>query len=173
MGKILIVYFSRRGENYVNGKICRLERGNTEVVAGQIAALTGGERFELETVEPYPADYHACTDAAMAELRANARPALKGLPRGLEEADTIFLGYPNWWGTMPMAVCTFLENCRLDGKRILPFCTNEGSGMGRSEADLRRLCPGARIGSGLSIHGAEAARSGRMVEAWVRRALKQ
>ena len=83
--------------------------------------------------------------------------------------DTIFVGYPNWWGTMPMAMFTFLEHFDLSGKRILPFCTNEGSGMGSSERDLKKACKGAKVESGLSIHGAEAANSHSKVEKWVRK----
>ena len=169
MSKPLIVYYSRKGENYVNGSIRSLTKGNTEVVAERIAGLTGGDLFELETVKPYSADYHTCTDEAMAELRENTRPKLRRLPESLDGYDTIFLGYPNWWGTMPMAVCTFLEAFDFAGERILPFCTNEGSGMGRSETDIKKLCPDATVEQGLSIHGAEAARSGRAVEAWVKK----
>ena len=171
MSKPLIVYYSRKGENYVNGSIRSLAKGNTEVVAEMIAELTSGDLFELETVKPYSPDYHTCTEEAMAELKSGARPALKALPASLDGYDTIYLGYPNWWGTMPMAVCTFLEAFDFAGKRILPFCTNEGSGMGRSEADLKKLCLTAKVGKGLSIHGAEAASSRGKVEAWVKQAL--
>ena len=104
-------------------------------------------------MQDYAADYYACTDQAKAELQQNARPALKRLPEHLEQYDTIFVGYPNWWGTMPMALFTLLEGIDLSGKRILPFCTNEGSGMGRSESDLRKLCPGAIVEQGFRFTG--------------------
>lgn len=170
MGKTLIAYFSRRGENYWNGSIKNLARGNTEVVAEMIAELTGGELFELRTVKAYPEDYTECTREARAELRGQARPELEEYPADLGDYDTVFLGYPNWCGTAPMAVFTFLEHCDMAGKRILPFCTNEGSGMGSSERDLKRACPEAEIGAGLSIRGTEAAASRGRVEAWVRQA---
>ena len=169
MSKTLIVYYSRKGENYVNGSVRNLAKGNTEVVAEMIASLTGGDLFEIDTVKPYAADYYACIDEAKEELRQNARPELKDYPDSLDGYDTIFVGYPNWWGTMPMAMFTFLEHFDLTGKRILPFCTNEGSGMGSSERDLKRVCKGAKVESGLSIHGAEAAYSRGTVEAWVRK----
>ncbi len=163
----LIVYFSRTGENYWNGSIKNLQKGNTEIVAEMIADITGGDLFRVETVKTYASDYYACIDDAKAELRAGARPELKAYPGSLDAYDTIFVGYPNWWGTMPMAVFTFLEHFDWTGKRILPFCTNEGSGMGVSERDLKKLCPGATVENGLSIHGAEAASSRKKVEAWV------
>ena len=169
MSKTLIVYYSRKGENYVNGSVRNLTKGNTEIVAEMIAGLTGGDLFEIDTVKPYAADYYACIDEAKAELRQNARPELKAYPDSLDEYDTIFVGYPNWWGTMPMAMFTFLEHFDLSGKRILPFCTNEGSGMGSSERDLKKVCRGAKVESGLSIHGAEAANSRGQVETWVRK----
>lgn len=169
MSKTLIVYYSRKGENYWNGSIKKLSKGNTEVVAEMIADITGGDLFEVDTVKPYAEDYYTCTDEAKKELRERARPKLKNYLDSLEDYDTVFVGYPNWWGTMPMAMFSFLEHYDLTGKRILPFCTNEGSGMGSSERDLKKICKGARIESGLSIHGAEAANSCGKVEAWVRK----
>lgn len=169
MSKTLIVYYSRKGENYVNGSVRSLAKGNTEVVAEMIADMTGGDLFEIDTVKPYAADYTACTEEALEELKSNARPELKAYPDSLDGYDTIFVGYPNWWGTMPMAMFTFLEHYDLTGKRILPFCTNEGSGMGSSERDLKKVCKGAKVENGLSIHGAKAANSRGKVEAWVRK----
>lgn len=171
MSKTLIVYYSRKGENYVNGSIQNLSKGNTEVIAEMIADLTGGDLFEVETVKTYPADYYACIDEAKAELRQGARPELKAYPDSLDGYDTIFVGYPNWWGTMPMCVYTFLERFDLTGKKIVPFCTNEGSGMGSSERDLKKVCAGATVEKSLSIHGAEAVQSRDRVETWVKSAV--
>lgn len=134
MSKPLIVYYSRKGENYWNGSIKNLEKGNTEIVAEMIADITGGDLFEVDTVKTYAADYYECIDDAKAELREGARPELKAYMDSLDAYDTIFVGFPNWWGTMPMAMFTFLERYDLSGKRILPFCTNEGSGMERVKA---------------------------------------
>lgn len=138
MGSILVAYFSRAVNNYVNGRVEPLEVGNTEVVAQMIARETGGDLFRIEPVEPYPADYRACTDQAAAEKRAGARPALRVLPEDMSGYDVVFLGYPNWWGTMPMPVYTFLESVDLAGRTVLPFCTHEGSGLSGTERDIAR-----------------------------------
>lgn len=172
MSKPLIVYYSRKGENYWNGSIKNLAKGNTEIVAEMIAGLTGGDLFEVETVKTYPADYYECIEEAKAELRGKDRPELKAYTENLKEYDTIFVGYPNWWGTMPMAMFTFLEHYDLSGKRILPFCTNEGSGMGGSERDLKKVCKGAIVEEGLSIHGAEAANSRSKVGGWIKKVMQ-
>lgn len=169
MSKILIVYYSRKGENYWNGSIKNLSKGNTEIIAEMIRDMTGGDIFEIDTVKPYAKNYYDCIDEAKAELKSNARPALKEYPEDLSEYDTIFVGYPNWWGTMPMVMFTFLEHYDLSGKRIIPFCTNEGNGMGSSESDLKKICKGASVEKGLSIHGAEAAQSLKKVEEWARK----
>lgn len=169
MCKTMIVYYSRTGENYWNGSIKNLEKGNTETVAEMVADMTGGDLFEVETVKTYPEDYYQCIDAAKAELQRGDRPEVRAYADDLEDYDTIYVGYPNWWGTMPMVMFTFLEHYDLSGKRIIPFCTNEGSGMGGSERDLKKICKGAKVEKGLSIHGAEAAQSRSKVEAWVRK----
>ena len=169
MSRTLIAYYSRKGENYWNGSIKNLPKGNTEIVAEMIAEMTGGDLFEVETVKTYAKDYYECIEDAKAELREGARPELKKYMDSLDDYDTIFVGYPNWWGTMPMAMYTFLEHYDLSGKRILPFCTNEGSGMGSSERDLKNTCKGAVVESGLSVHGAEAANSRGKVEKWVKK----
>ena len=168
----LIVYYSRKGENYWAGDVKVLEKGNTERVAEFVQEAVGGDLFEIETAKEYSPSYMTCIDEAKAELQADARPELK---RFLEDAgldmsdyDMIFLGYPNWWGTCPMCVFTFLEHYDLTGKRIVPFCTNEGSGMGGSEKHLKKICTGATIEHGLSITGNQAAQSQSKVTAWAR-----
>ena len=165
----LIVYYSRKGQNYWNGSIKDLKKGNTEIVAEFIQKAVSGELFEVETVKPYSEDYYACIDEAQKELRANARPEIKRYPENLASYDVIFVGFPNWWGTMPMAMFTLLEKYNLKGKKIVPFCTNEGSGMGSSERDLVKLCAGANVMRGLSVHGAEAAQSEKQVADWAKR----
>jgi flavodoxin len=142
---IWIAYFSRPGNNYVNGRIVNLPVGNTEIAAQEIKEMTGGKLFKIDPVKKYSEDYQACTEEAKQELRGNARPELTGHPESLEGFDTIILAYPNWWGTMPMPVQTFLKHDDFNGKTILSICTHEGSGMGTSEADIRRLCPGANV----------------------------
>ena len=168
MANILIAYYSRKGQNYVNGSIKNLAKGNTERVAEFIQQAVGGDLFEIQTVKEYAADYTRCTEEAKEELRAKARPELKEYPDSLDGYDTIFLGYPNWWGTMPMACYTFLDNYDLSGKTIIPFCTHEGSGMGGSEREIKKTCPEAVLKKGLPIHGAEAAESEAEVAAWAK-----
>ena len=169
MAKNLIIYYSRKGENYWSGGLKDLEKGNTEIVAEYIRKSVGGDLFEIETVREYSRDYMTCIDEAKAELQEKARPELKKYLDSLDGYDTIFVGYPNWWGTMPMCVYTFLEHYDLTGKKIVPFCTNEGSGMGGSERELKKICRGAEVVSGLSIHGAEAAQSEGKVAAWAKK----
>lgn len=164
----IIVYYSRKGQNYWNGSIKDLKKGNTEIVAEFIQRAVGGDLFEVDTVKPYSQDYYACIDEAQKELRANVRPELKAYPEYLESYDVIFVGFPSWWGTMPMAMFTLLEKYNLKGKKIVPFCTNEGSGMGSSERDLKRICVGAEVVKGLSIHGAEAAQSETLIVDWAK-----
>lgn len=171
--KILIAYYSRKGENYWNGTVRDLEKGNTEIVAEFIRDATGGDLFEIETATPYPTDYHECTEVAKRELQSDARPALSGAPESMDAYDIVFLGFPNWWGTCPMAVFTFLDSYDFAGKRIFPFCTNEGSGMGGSERHLKRECPQAIIGPGLAILGNRAAHAREETISWVKASLKE
>ena len=165
----LIVYYSRKGQNYWNGSIVDLVKGNTERVADFIQKAVGGDLFEIETVREYSKDYMVCIEEAKEELREHARPELKRYLDSIDQYDTIFVGYPNWWGTLPMCVYTFLEHYDLTGKKIVPFCTNEGSGMGGSERELKKICRDAMVASGLSIHGAEASKSEAKVSAWARK----
>lgn len=171
MAKALIVYYSRRGENYWNGSIKNLSKGNTEVVAEMIAELTGADLFQVETIKPFAEDYYTCIDEEKKELKEGIQPQLQSYMESLDGYDSIFVGYPNWWGTMPMAMFSFLEHYDLSGKRIFPFCTNEGSGMGNSERDLKKACKGARVEKGLAVHGAEAAGAQKEVEVWVKKCL--
>ncbi|MBR1552054.1 MAG: flavodoxin [Muribaculaceae bacterium] len=162
MAKILIAYYSRRGENYVNGAIKNLALGNTEVVAAKIKALLPqADVFQIDTTYEYSKSYMTCIEEAKKELREKARPEVKNPLPGIEQYDTIILGYSNWWGTMPMVCYTFLESYDFTGKTIIPFCTNEGSGMGSSVRFIKQLCPSATVLSGISIHGAEAQQADR------------
>ena len=167
MSKILIAYYSRTGENYVSGQIKTLKTGNTAIAAGIIQQLTAGDLFRIEQATPYSQIYNECIEQARADQNRDARPALKNCPASLGEYDVIYLGYPNYWGTLPMPVFTFLEGLDFTGKTIKPFCTHEGSGMGRSAEDIRRLCPGARVEEGLPIHGSFAAQSKEALKQWM------
>ena len=164
----LIVYFSRRGENYVSGSIRTLAVGNTEAVAQRLQALTGADLFRLEPVHPYSDNYNQCIDQAQADQRRDARPPLKACPESLAGYDTIYLGYPNYWGTMPMCVFTFLEAFDFTGKTILPFCTHEGSGLSQTERDIRKAAPGAIVTRGLAIHGSHVDEAAPALTRWVK-----
>jgi flavodoxin len=166
--KGLIAYFSRAGKNYVNGSIVDLAVGNTEVAAKMIQKLTGSDLFRIDTVKPYPEGYEETTDVARQELHGNARPELSGHVDNMAEYGVIYLGYPNWWGTMPMGVFTFLEGYDFAGKTIIPFCTHEGSGMGRSENDIGKACPGAKVLKGLPIRGGSVQRAEHEIADWLR-----
>ena len=165
----IVIYFSRKGENYCAGTIRKLEKGNTQLAAELIAGVTGADLFELETVEPYPENYSACTDQAKRELAEDARPELKALPN-IDAYDQVFVAYPNWWGTIPMPVATALEALDLAGKRVRPLCTNEGSGMGSSERDIKRLVPNAKVERGIAVTGHLVAESRGRISAWAREA---
>lgn len=165
--KCLIAYYSRRGENYLNGKITDLKIGNTEVVAGIIQKITGGDLFHIETVKAYPKGYTETTNVAKDELRTDARPELDDKVKNIDVYDVICLGYPNWWETMPMPVFTFLESYDFTGKTIVPFCTHEGSGLGHSEQDIRKVCPKAKVLSGVAIRGGSSSSSQSRVADWI------
>lgn len=137
--RILIAYYSRTG--------------TTREVARQIQKIVGGELFELRTVHRYPDEYRPTTEQAKREQEEGFRPQLTARVDAMETYDTVFVGFPNWWGTMPMAFFSFLEQYRLDGKTVIPFCTHEGSRFGRSLDDLRANCGNARLLDGLALRG--------------------
>ena len=167
MGKTLIAYFSRADENYFGGSMRYVKVGNTEIVVNIMKEMMSADTFKIEMKNPYSPAYMTCIDEAKKDLRAKARPELVSIPESIDEYDVIVLAYPNYWGTMPMAVFTFLENYDFAGKTILPLCTNEGSGMGGSESDIRKTCVGADVKKGLSITGSQAASSGEAVKKWL------
>ena len=135
--KILVAYFSWSG--------------NARTLAGQIAQVTGGALFEIKTVTPYPNNYNDCIAVAKQEQKNNARPVISGSVANMERYGAVFLCFPNWWSTLPMAVFTFLEANDFSGKTIYPLVTHGGGRFGRSLDDLKKLCPRAVIGEGLSV----------------------
>jgi flavodoxin len=165
--KCLIAFYSRKGNNYVNGRIANLEIGNTEVIAKMINEIIGGDMFYIDTIKPYPVDYEETTKVAKQELRNNARPELSDYIADMETYDVVFLGYPNWWGTMPMILRTFLESYEFSRKTIIPFCTHEGSGLGSSIRDIEKLCPKAEIINAISFRGRSVKNSRNDVEKWI------
>ena len=149
--KSIVIYFSHTGENFSVGNVMV---GNTAQVAACIAAATGSETWEIREAEPYPTAYDDCIARAKKELEANERPAFVGTAPDLTDVETIYLGYPNWWGDAPMIVYSFLDSVNLAGKTILPFCTHEGSGLGTTARKLAKAYPQASVGlNGLAVYG--------------------
>lgn len=172
MNKNLILYYSRKGENYWNGGIKNIDKGNTEIVAEYIQEAIGGDLFEIDTVTPYAEDYYVCIDEAKKELREKARPELKNMLDNIDEYENIFICGPCWWGTYPMAVFTQTDNLDWTGKNVFPVMTHEGSGLGHSEKDLKKNLKGANVKSRLAIHGAEASESKEEVSNWAKNSIK-
>ena len=169
MANALVVYYSRKGENHMPGGIQVLEKGNTAYAAEYIAKAVGADIFEIDTVKPYAENYRACCGEAFAEFKAKARPEIQRFVNDVSGYDTIFVCYPCWCGTAPMCVFTFLEHYDLTGKKIVPLCTNEGSGMANSEKDLAEICRGAEILPGLSVRGHQAKDSFDVIADWAKK----
>ena len=167
MAKVLIAFFSRADENYFGGAIRYVKVGNTEIVVGLMRELIQADTFKIEMKEPYSPVYMTCIEEAKKDLRENKRPELVSVPDSIDEYDTVILAFPNYWGTMPVAVMSFLEKFDFSGKKILPLCTNEGSGMGSSVSDLKKHTSGAEITDGLSITGSQAKEARSKVEKWL------
>ena len=168
MAKTLIAFFSRADENYFSGAMRYVKVGNTEIVVNLMKEMIEADTFKIEMANPYSPIYMTCIEEAKKDLRSQARPELKSYLESIDEYDTVILAYPNYWGTMPMAVFTFLEAFDFTGKTILPLCTNEGSGMGGSERDIKKACPGADVKAGLPITGSSAEGAGPNVERWLK-----
>lgn len=167
MSKSLIIYFSRAGENYFGGELKVIEKGNTEVIADFIQKATDADVFKVEPLNDYPSDYAKCTEVAQKEYSDDARPELKEELTDIAGYDTVFIGFPNWWGTLPMPMWTQLEKLDFAAKTVKPFVTHEGSGFGSSQKDLKKLCEGAEIKKGLSIQGSKVYDAESIVNKWV------
>ena len=165
--KTLIAYYSRRGENYYNGRLQKIEEGNTEHMAKVIQAVTGSDLYEIETVHEYPKGYTETTRVAKVEYQNQARPELKQMLDSIDDYEVIYLGYPNWWNTMPMACFTFLDAYDFSGKTIIPFCTHEGSGLGNSVRDIRKACPSANVLDGYALTGSAVHSSHELIKTWL------
>lgn len=164
--KKLIAFYSRADENYFGGAYRVIPVGNTEKAAHMLAELTGADLFKIEQKVPYSANYQQCIAEAKRDLQANARPELTTLPEDLDAYDEIYLGYPNYWGTMPMAVYTFLEHYDFTGKVIHPFCTHEGSGLSNTVRDIEKAAKGAVVKPGLAIHGSDVDSAMAKLKGW-------
>lgn len=153
--KILILFFSHSG--------------NTREMANQIHGITGGDIVEIKTVNNYPANYDAVVKKAKEELSSGYKPKLRSTVNNIDAYDVIFIGYPNWWGTIPMALVTFLSENKLSGKRVVPFCTHEGSGLGSSVKDIKKLAPDSIILEGLAVRGRSVDNAQNNVLSWLRK----
>lgn len=164
--KILIVYFSRTGYNYPNQW---LDIGHTARVARYIADLTGGDRFEILPVVPYPDNYQETVAIAREEYDNDARPAIQNKIENLDDYDTVFIGNPIWHGAAPMIIRTFYESYDLTGIVLVPFSTHAGSGLGDSERLARNYYPDNTVLSGLAVQGTDSFNAHDDVEAWLER----
>ncbi len=164
---MLVAYFSLVGEQYGVGVI---EEGNTSIIAHMIAEQTGADLFEIEAVTPYPTSHSELLDVSRQEMANNARPEIAGTVDNMDDYDTIFIGYPNWWGDMPMIVYNFLESYDLSGKTIVPFCTHGGSGLSNTESTIADIT-GGTMKDGFAIPGTTAQNdrdtAGREVAQWL------
>lgn len=152
--KTLVVYYSRTG--------------NTEAMAKQIQTWTNADIIRIETVKAYPEGYQETTEVAKEEKNNNARPEIKGNAKDVDQYDTIFIGFPIWWGTYPMAIATFIDNHNLEGKTIIPFCTHGGGGVDQGFNDVKKLTPKSIHKDGLSLSGNRANNSKAEIEKWLR-----
>ena len=151
---ILVIYFSRTGEQYSVGVI---DKGNTAIVAELIAQKTGADLFEVLPVDDhYPMTYNALTDVAKKEQNENARPAYQGELPNLDAYQTVFIGAPVWWGDWPMILYTVFDTNDFSGKTLVPFSTHEGSGLSGFDRKLQKACPDAAVANGLAVRGSDA-----------------
>ncbi len=148
---ILVAYFSLAGEQYEVGVI---KKGNTEIVAEMIADATGADTFKIESTEEYPTTYDGLLDVSRQE--EDDPPEIAGTVENMDDYDTIFLGYPIWWGDTPTIIKVFLQSYDFSGKTIIPFCTHGGSGLAGTDRTIGVLCPDSTIGEGLAIRGSTA-----------------
>ncbi|MBR2519872.1 MAG: flavodoxin [Selenomonadaceae bacterium] len=168
--KILIVYFSRTGEEYGTGNITK---GNTAIVAEIIAQKTGGDIFEIKPVTPYPDSYEECKKIAGREKATKARPPFVGDVENFSQYTTVFVGYPIWYGDAPQITYTFLESHDFSGKKIVPFCTHGGSGLSSTDQTISLTCPTAKVLQGFEMRGATAQNDRSQAEKVVEENLKR
>jgi flavodoxin len=154
-GNMLVVYFSWGG--------------NTRSIAKEIHQKIGGDIFEIELVRPYSSDYNTCLDEAKRDQEAQVRPALKNHIADIGKYDVIFLGYPNWWASIPMPIASFLEEYDLSGKTIIPFCSHGEGRLGQSVSAIAKLSPRSKILDALSVHYGGGSSLSRDIDAWLRK----
>lgn len=143
--------------------------GNTRGIAAQIHQKVGGDLVELELVKPYSSNYNTCLDEAKRDQEQDIRPELKTKIADMSRYDVVYLGYPNWWATIPMPIATLLESYDLTGKIIAPFCSHGGGRLGQSVTDIAKLAPRAKITEGLSVHYSGGSSLSRDIDDWLRK----
>ena len=143
--------------------------GNTRLVARQLQKSVSCDLFEIKTVMSYPNDYYECTEVAKKEQQTNVRPVLVETVKDFDYYSVIFVGYPNWWSTIPMPLFTFFESYNFSGKMVIPFCTHGGGGLGRSVTDIKKLCPNSTVLEAFSINGSNVRRAQKDVDEWLRK----
>ncbi len=153
--KFLVAYFSHSG--------------NTRVIANHIQESVDGDIFEIVAVNPYPSDYDKVVEQARKELKEEHRPELKTKVENIESYNVVFVGYPNWWGTIPRPVAVFLTEYDFSGKTLAPFCTHEGSQLGRTVTDILKLCPQSTVLNGLAVRGSNVQKAQNEISEWLRK----
>lgn len=143
--------------------------GNTKSIAAQIHQKVGGDMIELELIKPYSKNYNTCVDEAKRDKEQGARPELKTRIADISRYDVVYLGYPNWWATIPMPIATLLETYEFSGKTIAPFCSHGGGRLGQSVTDIAKLAPRAKITEGLSVHNSGGASLARDIDNWLKK----
>lgn len=161
----IIIYFSHAGETIINGKKVLQEIGNTAILAQNIADKIQAEIYPLKPVVDYPKNYDLLVEKACHQNDLSTD--FIDLPIDFAEETEIFIGYPNWCGTMPKIMQHFLKTQDFSRKNIYPFCTHEGSALGSSLADLKRICPTATIKTGLAIRGSKVEKSQTAIDNWL------
>ena len=163
--KSIVIYFSRADENYNVGYITK---GNTEVIAEYISEITGADLFKVERKVPYAKDYATCIEEAKIEQQSNERPELVNYLDNIDDYDTVYIGSPIYWGTMPQPMFTQLERLNWNGKTVRVFTTHEGSGLAGVVRDVKNICVGANIlDNSLAIQGSSVKVAKNKVEEWI------
>lgn len=176
--KILIAYFTRADNVKIDPDIDAVAsasinikgssyQGNLAIMADYIKEAVGGDTFSILTTEYYPTGYRDTTNVAKEEQRDDARPELSNHVENMEDYEIIFLGFPNWWGGLPMPVYTFLEEYDFAGKTIIPFASHEGSGLGSGASEIAQICPDADVLNGFAVRGSEVGSCEDDIVKWV------
>ncbi|MEK3685048.1 flavodoxin [Paenibacillus sp. FSL R10-2736] len=176
--EILIAYFSRVGNTDFDPSVDAVTSaslnlqdgvlaGNTEIIADLIQKAVGGEQFLIETTNKFPADYDTVVDLGQEQQKEKARPELSAYVENMDDYNTIFIGFPNWWYDLPMAVYTFLEEYDFSGKTVIPFTTHEGSRFSNNDQTIKNMLTAATVLDGLAVRGGDAVDAEQEVNKWL------